>query len=75
MARMVKENEPVKKERIVDIVREHDNLDEDCITCNIRLLRMTDNLVIEDDEASIDQIRCGGNGVHVLEKFRQWRDS
>lgn len=75
LARLVKENEPVEKDRIVDIVREHDDLDEGCITCNIRLLRMTDNLVIEDGEASIDPIRCGENGVHVLEKFRQWRDS
>ena len=75
MARLVKENGPVKKERIVDIVREHDDLDEDCITCNIRLLRMSDNLYIEDGEAFIDPVRCGENGVHVMEKFRRWKNS
>lgn len=36
---------------------------------------MSDNLYIEDGEAFIDPIRCGENGVHVMEKFRQWKNS
>jgi hypothetical protein len=70
----VRDNEPVTRPELESIVDEHDSLEEGDIRDNVRLLRMSDNLYIENDEARIDPVRCGENGacygeVQALEEF------
>ena len=75
LANVIKENQPVNKEELKQLVEDKDSLDIENFTCNFKLLRMTDNLVIEDGKASIDFIQCGESDEHILEKFRRWKNS
>lgn len=69
----MKENQPLKKDEFDDLVDNEEALDDVDIEKHVRLLRMSDNMVIEDDEARIKPVRCGDSGPHVMEKFRRWK--
>mgnify|MGYP007099778494 CR=1 FL=1 len=75
IAEIVWDNEPVTRPELESTIEDHDSLEKGDIRDNVRLLRMSDNLYIEDGEAFIDPVRCGENGVHVMEKFRRWKYS
>lgn len=73
VAQLVKENQPLKKDEFNDLVDNEEALDEVDIEKHVRLLRMSDNMVIEDGKACIKTVRCGDSGPHVMEKFRRWK--
>jgi hypothetical protein len=73
VARLVKDNQPLEKDEFDDLVEQESSLEEADIEKHIRLLRMSNNLVIEDGKARIDPVRCGESGPHVMEKFRRWK--
>lgn len=73
VARLVKDNQPLKKDEFDDLVDKEESLQDIDTEKHIRLLRMSNNLVIEDGEARIDPIRCGESGPHIMEKFRRWK--
>lgn len=75
IAKIVKENEPIRRPDLEKIIDEHESLERSDISRNVRLLRMSENVIIEDEEARIGPVRCGESGLHVMEKFRRWKNS
>jgi hypothetical protein len=73
VAKLVKDNQPLKKDEFDDLVDKEESLQDIDTEKHIRLLRMSNNLVIEDGKARIDPVRCGESGPHVMEKFRRWK--
>jgi hypothetical protein len=73
IAKLVRGNQPVDKNEIKSLVEDGDSLEDIDLEKHIRLLRMSDNIVVEDRKASIKPVRCGESGVHVMEKFRRWK--
>lgn len=74
IARVIRDNQPVERDRFETLVRDHESLDTDDISRSVRMLRMTDNLEIEDDRARIKSRRCGEDKeIRVIEKFRRWK--
>jgi hypothetical protein len=73
IAKLVRENQPVDKSEIEALVEEQDSLEDIDIEKHIQLLKMSENLVVEDKKASIKPVRCGESGGHVMEKFRRWK--
>ena len=73
VARLVKDNQPLEKDEFDDLVGNEEALEDIDTEKHIRLLRMSNNLVIEDGKARIDPVRCGESGPHVMEKFKRWK--
>jgi hypothetical protein len=73
VARLVKDNQPLEKDEFDDLVDKEESLQDIDTEKYIRLLRMSNNLVIEDGKARIDPVRCGESGPHIMEKFRRWK--
>lgn len=73
VARLVKDNQPLKKDEFDNLVGNEEALEDIDTEKHIRLLRMSNNLVIEDGKARIEPVRCGESGPHVMEKFRRWK--
>jgi hypothetical protein len=73
VARLVKDNQPLNKDEIDDLVDNEEALEDIDTEKHIRLLRMSNNLIVEDGKARIDPVRCGESEPHVMEKFRRWK--
>ena len=73
VARLVKDNQPLEKDEFDDLVGNEEALENIDTEKHIRLLRMSNNLVIEGGKARIDSVRCGESGPHVMEKFGRWK--
>lgn len=74
IARVIRDNQPVERDRFEALIQEHESIDMDDVPSSIRMLRMTDNLEIEDGKAEIKFRWCGEDtGIHVMEKFRRWK--
>ena len=73
IARVIRDNQPVERDRFEALIQEHESLGMDQVPSSIRMLRMTDNLEIEDGKAKIKTHRCKGVANSVMEKFRRWK--
>ena len=73
IARAIRDNQPVERDRFEALIQEHESLGMDQVPSSIRMLRMTDNLEIEDGKAKIKTHRCKGVANSVMEKFRRWK--
>ena len=73
IARVIRDNQPVERDRFEALIQEHESLDMDDVPRSIRMLRMTDNLEIEDGKAKIKTHRCKGTGNSIMEKFKHWK--
>jgi len=74
IARVIRDNQPVERDRFEALIHEHDSLDIDDVPRSIRMLRMNDNIEIEDSKASIKSRWCGEDTrIRVMEKFKRWK--
>jgi hypothetical protein len=73
IARVTRDNQPVERARFEALVRGHESLDMEDVPSSIRMLRMKDNLEIEDGKARIKSHCCKGVGNSVMGKFRRWK--
>ena len=73
IARVIRDNQPIERDRFEALIQKHESLDIDDVPSSIRMLRMTDNLEIEDGEASIKTHCCNGVGNSVMGKFKRWK--
>ena len=72
IARIVQDNQPLSREGLEKHVEKTEALEQEDIRQNVRLLRMSENLVIEDEKAKIPSTWCKGVNTSVMSKFRRW---
>ena len=73
IARIVQDNQPISRGGLEKHVEKTEALEQEDIRQNVRLLRMSDNLEIEDGKAKIKTHRCKGTGNSIMEKFKHWK--
>lgn len=74
IARVIRDVQPVERDRFEALIQGHESLSMSEVPSSIRMLRMTDNLEIEDGKARIKSKWCGEDtGTRVMEKFRRWK--
>ena len=72
VAKLLKQNQPLEKEELDDLVEDDESLESVDIEKNFQLLKMSNNLVIENGKARIKPVMCEKSKTHVLEKFQNW---
>jgi hypothetical protein len=73
IARVIRDNQPVERDRFEALIQGHESLSMSDVPSSIRMLRMTDNLEIEDGKARIKSHCCKGVGNSVMGEFRRWK--
>ena len=72
IARIVQDNQPISRGGLEKHVEKTEALEQEDIRQNVRLLRMSDNLEIEEGKARIPSTWCKGVNTSVMSKFRRW---
>jgi len=72
IAKIVQENQPIKRKELEKQVEKTKSLEKEDVRENVRILRMSENLVIEDEKVKILSTWCKGVNTSVMSKFRRW---
>ena len=73
VARIIKKNQPITREELEKQIEKTEELRQEDIRENVRMLRMTENLEIENEKAKVKPVTCKGVGNSVMSKFRRWK--